>query len=197
MKLGAPALRQLGAAIVVSALVAACTPDVVPPPSSPTPTPSPTSASPTENALEREQRLAFEGAEKAYRLNMTEQNRVLAAGGAKQPPKLIRDTAAGAYLENVIRTMRLAHTEKWRIDNPTKVVAVTAQTYGSDSVTLVGCEDNRSVHILYGNGRKVTPAGSRLYLQSLTVRKYGSSWKVADVESREVKSFAREEGCRK
>ena len=71
MALGVPGFVRIGAVIAGCALVAACTPEPGPtttptpaPPTTASPTPS---ATPTETEIERQQRLDFEAAEKAYR----------------------------------------------------------------------------------------------------------------------------------
>ena len=71
MALGVPGFVRVGAAVAGCALVAACTPQPGP---TGTPTPAPPvtasarpSASPTETEIERQQRLDYEAAEKAYR----------------------------------------------------------------------------------------------------------------------------------
>ena len=77
--------RWTGRGLVVGACLLAflgtgCTPDDPPPAPPSTTAPSPT---PTENAQEREERLAYEAAEKSYREFRAEYYRVLGSGGAK------------------------------------------------------------------------------------------------------------------
>ena len=85
-----------GAVLVLGLLVAGCTPEPGPNPSvTPVPTvttsaPSPTaSPTPTENAQERQQRLDFEAAEKAYLTAFAESGRLAMAGGTKKPTRLM------------------------------------------------------------------------------------------------------------
>ena len=58
----------LGTTMAVGALLCSCAPEL-PPTSSPTPVvaPTPSASTPAESPQEREERLAYEGAEKAYR----------------------------------------------------------------------------------------------------------------------------------
>ena len=88
----------LGAVATGCALLAACTP--APQPPAATPTPSVTSASPTESAIERQMRLDYEAAEKAYRANIAEQDRQSQLGIAEATPALT-STASGLYLSAV------------------------------------------------------------------------------------------------
>ena len=97
-----------GLVLVLGLLVAGCTPESgpaptvtpVPPVSSPTPSPSPT---PTENAQERQQRLDFEAAEKAYLTAFAESERLAVAGGANKPTKILVATT----LEDSTRRSKL------------------------------------------------------------------------------------------
>lgn len=91
--------------------------------------------------------------------------------------------------------MRSAYRDHWRTDNPTRVVAVTPVSYTLGKVLMVACENNKAVHIVYKDGRKITPKGSRLYIQNLTVLKLSDQWKVSAVESREVNSFDDQTEC--
>ena len=75
----------VGVVALVCALAlgpAGCTPDAV---VQPTPSPSASSATPTETDAERQERLDYAAAEKAYRTFRAEYGRVLRAGGAKEP----------------------------------------------------------------------------------------------------------------
>jgi ABC-type uncharacterized transport system auxiliary subunit len=58
---------SVGAAVACCALAAACTPEPAP---SSTTSPSPAATTPSESKIERQMRLDFEAAEKAYRDNM-------------------------------------------------------------------------------------------------------------------------------
>ena len=186
VKLRAPALRQLGAAIAVSALVAACTPDVVPPPSSPTPTPSPTSASPTENALEREQRLAFEGAERAYRQFRKEYTRISTSGGADKPTAAMRATADGPYLKVMTQFLAKRKATKTRSTTGLRIGYVNPGTFSPEELTLSVCEDGSNNRILDRNGKQV----GKGIAQELTlyVRPIDGRWKIWDGDNKTVKS---------
>jgi hypothetical protein len=69
-------------------------------PSDPPPTPPTTvaSATPTENAQEREERLAYQAAEASYREFRAEVERVYSRGGAAKPTAVMKATAGGQYL---------------------------------------------------------------------------------------------------
>ena len=97
MALGVPGFVRIGAVIAGCALVAACTPEPGPTttpthvPSSASPTPS---ATPTETEIERQQRLDFEAAEKAYRASIAEQDRLAASASSQSTPELERTSTA-------------------------------------------------------------------------------------------------------
>ncbi len=105
-----------GSALVIGLLVAGCTPDPGPGPgTSPSPavsssTPSPT---PTENAQERQQRLDFEAAEKAYLTAFAESGRLAMAGGTNKPTKVLLENTVGAYLD--VQTKRSEGLEAERL----------------------------------------------------------------------------------
>ena len=73
MRLRARGFVTLGTTMAVGALLSSCAPEL-PPTSSPTPVvaPTPSATTPAESPQEREERLAYEGAEKAYRTFITE-----------------------------------------------------------------------------------------------------------------------------
>ncbi len=83
-------------ALLCALVLAGCSAD---PAVTPSPAPSP-SATPTETAAERQERLDYAAAEKAYRTFRAEYGRVLRAGGAKEPTKVMRETAGGEYLRS-------------------------------------------------------------------------------------------------
>src|SRR5918998_5048971 len=102
MALEVPGFVRIGAAIAGCALVAACTPE---PGATTTPTPAPPasvsatpSATPTETEIERQQRLDFEAAERAYRTSIAEQDRLARLGVSRSTAELER-TSTGRYLE--------------------------------------------------------------------------------------------------
>ena len=68
---------SVGAVVACCALVVACTPEQ--PAIAPSPTPA--SSTPTESQIERQMRLDYEAAEKAYRANCAEHDRLDQAGG--------------------------------------------------------------------------------------------------------------------
>ena len=82
----------LGTTMAVSAMLSSCAPEL-PPTSSPTPVvaPTPSASTPTESPQEREERLAYEGAEKAYRTFITEYSRVVRASDRPQVTPTMRN----------------------------------------------------------------------------------------------------------
>ena len=95
MRLRARGFVTLGTTMAVGALLSSCAPEL-PPTSSPTPVvaPTPSATTPAESPQEREERLAYEGAEKAYRTFITEYFRVV--GASYRPHVTQRDEARHA-----------------------------------------------------------------------------------------------------
>ena len=75
---------SVGAVVACCALAVACTPEQ--PASAPSPTP--VSTTPTESQIERQMRLDYEAAEKAYQAALAEQERQAVLGIAKLTPAL-------------------------------------------------------------------------------------------------------------
>ena len=191
-----------GTVLVLGLLVAGCTPDpgttpsVTPTPavSSPTPLPSPT-PTPTENAQERQQRLDFEAAEKAYLTASDETERLAAAGGASKPTSLLTENAVGAYLDVQMEGLRTLKEEGWRTDRPGVVSVAASGGWSAKELTLTACEDSSKVRLLDKNDREVEEDRPRRFVQELTATKVGDRWKISDVDSTVVKTFETESGC--
>jgi hypothetical protein len=194
MALGVPGFVRIGAAIAGCALVAACTPDPGPT-TTPTPVP-PTTASPTpsttrtETEIERQQRLDFEAAEKAYRASIAEQQRLAELGNAKSTPAL-RETAEGKYLQFALQNLKDVEKSGWRAVGALKIIGVTPGGWKPSRLYLFSCEDGSAIRFVNASGRNVTPANlERRFVQKLTIVKIGASWKVSDLESKKVESFS-------
>ena len=194
MALGVPGFVRIGAAIAGCALVAACTPEPGPT-TTPTPTPSATvdatpSATPTETEIERQQRVDFEVAEDAYRINLAERQR-LAQRGVARSTEVLRQTSRGAYLRFVLQELREIEDQGWHIEGAVKVVGVARGGWQANRLSLQSCEDGSGVRLLDKEDKDVTPRGEdSLFVQDLTVEREGSRWKVADVRSKRVAAFS-------
>jgi hypothetical protein len=162
-------------------------------PSPPAPEPSVTS-SPPESSAEKKQRLAFEGAEAAYRRNMDEQGRLYAAGGALESTKVLRDTSTGDYLDFIVGDLRYMNRKGFHASAPTVILGVAPIGLSDDSVTLKACEDNSKSLILDRSGNDRTPKTSRQYVQTLNVVMVGGRWKVAHGRTQKVQNF-RSQDC--
>jgi hypothetical protein len=170
--------RTLGRAVAALTLVAlvagGCTPDPTPsPPLTPTPT---LSATPTESDQEREQRLAYEAAEKSYRTFRAEYRRVLRQGGAKEPTAVMKDTAGGPYLDTFAK---IAQGYKIVGDHQRGreiIQYVRHGGYSTESLSLNVCEDGRPVQVIRKNGKQGGVGEVRT--ATLEVRYVGSTWKV-------------------
>jgi hypothetical protein len=175
---------SVGAVVACCALAAACSPD-----QAPVNTPSPTSAAttPAESQIERQVRLDYEAAEKAYRAAIAEHDRQAQLGLASSPE--LEQTATGVYLDFSLRSLRRSRDAGWRANGTTRIVAVVGSGWQERTVRLIACEDSSGVQFTNKRGKDVTPRVRRTYVQDLTASKIGSSWKVADISSTVVKSF--------
>ena len=167
---------RLGAALALCAVVVGCTPPAAPtPPPSALPTPTPT-PSRTETALERQQRLDFEAAEKAYRANEAERERLYKLGGATEATPLLRRTSAESYLEVVVSLLVQAKKSGVRLLEPARIVHVSWGGHSPTEVLLRSCVDNSTARFVARDGRM--KSGSGVVLHKLVVRKIDSNWKV-------------------
>jgi hypothetical protein len=144
---------------------------------------------PTESQIERQMRLDYEAAEKAYRANMAEQDRQSQLGIAEKTDALTA-TASGSYLQFVLQVLRDINHSGWRADGPTLIRGVSPGGWQENQLQLKACEDNSAVTFTDKKGRNVTPRGVvRTYVQDLTVTRVEGRWKVSEIESRPVKTY--------
>ena len=177
---------SVGVVVACYALAVACAPEQ---PAS-TPSPTPASTTPTESQIERQMRLDYEAAEKAYRASTAEQDRLYQAGGATKASGTLRATATGSYLRITLKSLRDVHKSGWHAEGNTKIIGV-ARTGGwrAARVGLTSCEDNNTIRFLDRTGADVTPNKERRYVQELTVIKVTERWKVSSANSTRVHSF--------
>ena len=180
--------RRTGRGLLVGAclltfLSAGCTPNDPPPAPPSTNVPSPT---PTENAQEREERLAYEAAEKSYREFRAEFYRVLGAGGAKSATPVMRATAAGPYLKNFTEVAE-AYREQKSYSRGAEVTGYIRRAgYESVSLVLDVCEDTRNVKD-YSRSGKYQGRGE-VRVARLEARKVSGAWKIWDGKGEKVTS---------
>jgi hypothetical protein len=197
--LGVRGSVRIGATVAGCALVAACTPNQ-PPASTSTPpdtaTASPTgSATPTETDIERQMRLDWEAAEKAYRSAISEGDRLAREGGASKATPTLRAVSTGEFLELQLLNLRVLKSRGWRFEGGVTIISVRRDGgWHSTELNLLSCEDNSSWRVFDRHGRDVTPQNQPDYVQSLTVKKVGNAWKVSDVYTKKVKNVA-EKDC--
>lgn len=177
--------RAKGAAVLLGVLaVAACTPGA--PERTPPPTPPPSvSQSPSETPQERQERLDYAAAEKAYRTFRAEFDRVLRAGGATKPTKLMRATAAGEYLETFTKVIQGFKVLDSRQTGRERITYVRRTGYSRDNLILEVCEDSRAVETVRKNGKNER---GDIIAAKLKVRRFGNEWKVWDGEGKVVKA---------
>jgi hypothetical protein len=175
----------VGVAALVSVLAfAGCTPDAVAPPPPP---PSPVSQSPTETARERQERLDYAAAEKAYRTFRAEYNRVLRAGGAEEPTKVMKATAQGQYLRAFTEVIRAYKSLGNRDTGPERIRYVRYGGYTPDEVVLEVCEDSRGIRTLRPGSK---PGRGEVRTAVLRVRHSDDGWRVSSGTGRKVDACA-------
>lgn len=178
--------RAMGAAVLLGVLtVAACTPG--PPEAAPPPLPTPSlSQSPSETPQERQERLDYAAAEKSYRTFRAEYNRVLRAGGAKEPTNVMKATAGGDYLAEFVEITQAYKGLNGRDTGEERIVYVRTAGYEPTAIALKVCEDGRRIATL--SGKKRIPG--ELRTANLEVRKVRGDWKVWSGTGRKVATCA-------
>jgi hypothetical protein len=178
----------LALAISLSLAIISCTPNAGGAPSvNPTiaPSPVPTLESPQERQVRRD----YEAAETAYRAVTAEVDRLAAAGGTEAATARMRETATDEYLTFQLESLQYAKEKGWRTQKPTRIVGVGRRGWSSREIGLTACEDNSEVRIIDRRGRDVTPDSVRRYVQTLTVKKVDSRWKVSMATTQQVPNF--------
>lgn len=167
-----------GGTMAVGLLLSSCTPSS-PPSTSPTPVVVPTSSkpTPTEEPREREERLAFEGAEKAYRTFINEYLRVTAKTRKPELTAKMRQNAGGPYLSAYKGFLKAQRELEVKSSGPS-VITVERVGYATDRVLLTACEDGSKIKIVDRDG-KTFKRGSAGTIE-LTVRLIDSHWVVWD-----------------
>ena len=198
MALGARGFVKIGATIAGCALVTACTPDQPPtvtPTPALTPTASPTpSATPTETDIERQMRLDWEAAEKAYREATLEADRLARQGVVRNASPKLKEVATGDYLNLAVDNLRLLQSQKWRFEGGVTILAVKPNGgWANTQLELLACEDNSTWKLRDERGRDVTPKDQQDYIQTLTVKNENGSWKVSDLTTKKAKNVAAED----
>jgi hypothetical protein len=175
---------SVGAVVACCALAGACTQE---PASSPLPTAATT---PTESQIERQMRLDYEAAERAYRTNRAEQARLYQAGGTTEATSAMKATATASYLRITVEALRRIKKAGWHATGTTEIVGVVANGgWNEHEVGLTSCEDSSVVRLFDRSGEEVTPSANRRYVQALKVVKLGGRWKVSKAVTTKVNSF--------
>jgi hypothetical protein len=177
---------SVGAAVACCALAAACTPQPTP---ISTTSPTPTATAPTESQIERQMRLDYEAAEKAYRANIAEQDRLFQKGGAYRPTAALKSTAEGDYLSAAVASLAYIKRKRWHGSGQTTVLGVARIGWEQKRIRLLSCEDGSRLRLLDHAGNDVTPKGDSRFVQSLSVVQRAGRWRVSAFESKSVKVF--------
>lgn len=151
---------------------------------SPSPAPSATNTGPVAQQMDQD----YAAAEKAYRANVAELNRLGHEGGATKPSDALKATSEGPALKTSMELLRQLRSEGLRVKGNTDVVGISQTGWKPDELYLSGCEDITSVR-LYDGSKNVTSKGPKFYLQRLTMRKTGASWRIYDETTEQLKSL--------
>ncbi|GAA3563599.1 hypothetical protein GCM10022197_18960 [Microlunatus spumicola] len=178
--------KVAGRWFVVSACLAtllgsACTP--ADPPAPPATSSAPT---PTENAQEREERLAYAAAETSYREFRAEFYRVLGAGGSKSATTKMKATAAGPYLKYFTELAQAYRGEGVHSTGTERTGYVRPEGYSADSLLLDVCEDSTSVRDFDRQGKQTGKGEIRT--ARVEVRKIDGVWRVWDGTGKKASS---------
>jgi hypothetical protein len=185
--LGGRGLLTAGAAVACCAIAAACTPEPAP---STTPLPTQAASTPSESQIERQIRLDYEAAEKAYRASTSEQDRLYRAGGTRKASSTLKATATDSYLRITLKSLREVRESGWHANGGTTIVGVSRDGGWKPSrIGLTSCEDNNTIRFFNRRGDDVTPNVERRYVQKLTVVKVAGLWKISTADSTRVNSF--------
>jgi hypothetical protein len=176
---------SVGAVVACCALAVACTPEQ---PAS-TPSPTPASTAPTESQIERQMRLDYEAAEKAYRANIAEQDRLARAGGIRRATSALKSSAEGSYLSFTVASLALIKRNGWRGSGSTMILGVVKIGWQEKRVRLMSCEDGSSLRLFDKSSNDVTPKGESRFVQSLLVVQRAGRWRVSAFDSKSVKAF--------
>jgi len=166
-------------ACLLTFLGTACTPSDPAPP-----TPSPATSTPTETAQEREQRLAYEAAEKSYREFRGELYRVLRAGGAKSATPKMKATADGPYLKYFTQLVMAYQGQGTHSTGNESTGYVRPEGYSPTEVILDVCEDSRSVRDIDRTGKQ--SGRGEIRKVRVEVRKEGTTWRVWDGDGKKA-----------
>jgi hypothetical protein len=134
-------------------------------------------------------RLDYEAAETAYRANIAEQDGLARAGGVHRATAALRSTAEGEYLTATVESLSYIERKAWHGTGSTTILGVAHVGWRDKRVRLMSCEDGSGLRLLDDSGRDVTPKGDSRFVQSLSVVRRASQWRVSVFESRSVKAF--------
>jgi len=143
------------------------------------------SPTPTENAQEREQRLAYEAAETSYREFRAEFAHVLTRGGARDVTSRMTQTAGGPYLKENLEVVQAYRGLGYHQAGSDRVMYVRRMGYSPASILLATCEDATRARTLDKKGKLIGRGDVRTL--SLEVRKSKGVWKVWSGTGKQVK----------
>jgi hypothetical protein len=178
-------MTRVGRGILTAALLClltaqGCSGDLTGP--SPSLSPTTSAQTPTESAQQRQERLDYAAAEKAYRTFRAEYGRVLRAGGAKEPTRVMKATAGGSYLRELSEIIEAYEGTGAYDRGKERIGYVRAGGYGPNALILDVCEDGRA--ITTHSGDKLIPGEIRT--AHLQITKAAGEWKISSGTGRKV-----------
>jgi hypothetical protein len=177
---------SVGAVVACCALTAACNQE---PAQTRSLSPTPAATTPSESQIERQMRLDYEAAERAYRANIAEQDRQARAGGASRATAALKATAEGEYLSSAVASLALIKSRGWRGTGSTTIMGIARVGWQEKHVRLMSCEDGSRLRLLDKADNDVTPRGDSRFVQRLVVKQRAGRWKVSTLSSTRVKSL--------
>lgn len=132
-------------------------------------------------------RLDYAAAEKAYRISSVEGARLI-GDGATKPSAAFKAVATGDFVDLILTLAKQQRDSGYDLEGATIIRGVVPDGYQERKIRLLACEDLSRVRLLK-DGEDVESNSSRYYVQHLTVVKAGSTWKVSDLETTQLKSL--------
>ena len=145
---------SVGAVVACCALAVACSPNQAP---ASTPSLTPVATTPAESQIERQMRLDYEAAEKAYRANIAEQDRLYQAGGIAKLQPLTQSDRNRRHISGLpLQSLRAFKKAGWHATGVDDDRGRRANGgWQENEVGLTSCEDSSRHAVLrpIGQGR--------------------------------------------
>jgi hypothetical protein len=163
----------------------------------PSPSPTPSSPSPSgrssprsTSARDREHADLLE-VQNVYRTVFKEELRLQASGGITKPTPILLQTTSGTYRRGLMQALKSVKADGIRMTTPGRLVGVSMGAWNPARVSFYGCEDYGVSKWVKSDGSAYrTDPSSLRYEQHLVAKKSDGRWRIDDVRTKWVKSFA-------